>query len=323
MVKDWLAQHQASNSELQHPLPNSSEDKGSRQEFVAIWNPISLTGAPTETRIDYWIFGAEHSHDFVVRDDSQLLAVSVNGKPVSWEKAGSTIHLQLPILPHGLPAFLSFTIAQQSINEDDLPILPKHRDAPAILSTEERLGETMEALESAMEWIPDTIEEGSFAHRWLLDLIKVAMEPNVEVAKQSRSREDVQAVVTRLNELLELAEEKWPHLRWPAFEFLSAEPVPIESNAVDARETWNPISISYWLGSTLLIASVFIFGVLWRDHPEKLFGWLAGIAWVATGFWVLAGALLAACLVTMLDNLMIRRSSPLPRRALKSRITNL
>lgn len=323
MVKDWLAQHQASKSELQHSLSSSSEDKGRRQEFVSIWNPISLNGNPPETRIDYWIFGVEHAHDFVVRDDSQLLAVSVNGQPVSWEKTGSTIHLQLPILPHGLPAFLAFSIVHQSISEDDLPVLPKHRDAPAILPTEERLDATTDALESAMEWIPDSIEEGSFAHKWLLDLIKVAMEPNVEVAKQSRSTEDVQAVVTRLNELLEFAEGKWPHLRWPAFEFLSGEPAPIESTAVDARETWNPVSISYWFGSTLLIASVFLFGVLWRDHPEKLFGWLAGIAWVATGLWVLAGALLAACLVTVLDNLMIRRSSPLPRRAPKSRITNL
>lgn len=323
MVKDWLLQHQASKSELQQSASNSGEDRNRRKEFVAIWNPPSLEGEQHATRVDYWMFGLEHAHEFVVGDDATLLTVSVNGKPVPWEQTGETVRLNLPILPHGLPAFLAFSVAQQSKSEANIPVLPKHRDAPEILSMEERLPNTIDVLESAMEWIPNTIEEGSFAHKWLLDLIKVSMEPNVTIARKSSNADDLKEVANRLNELLQVAEGKWPHLAWPALEFLSTEPYPRESAATDMREPWNPVSLSYWFGSFVLIASIFLMGLLWRDDPEKLFGWLAVIAWVATGLWVLAGSLLVACFLTILDNLLIRKSLPLPKRASKSRITNL
>lgn len=323
MVKDWLSQHQASKSELQQPGLNSSDDRSRRREFVAAWNPTALAGEQRQTKIDYWIFGVEHSHEFELSGDSQLLGVTVNGKVVAWERTGDTVHLHPPILPHGLPALLAFSIAEQEIDEDNLPVLPKHRDAPSFLSADERLSETFDVLESTMDWIPETMQEGSFAHKWLLDLIKVAVEPNLEISKKTRSNEDLQEVATRLDGLLRVAETRWPQLRWQAFEFLAVESNPVQSSESDVEEFENPVLISYWMGSLLLIASVFILGLLWRDDPEKLLGWLSGIAWLATGLWILAGLLLAACLVTVLDNILIRRSSPLPRRSSKSRVTNL
>ncbi|WP_146674952.1 hypothetical protein [Pirellula sp. SH-Sr6A] len=323
MVKDWLAQHQLSKADLQRSTSGTNEERNRPIEFVSVWQSPSQTGGPSLTRVDYWISGTENSRTYVLLPGVKVFDVRVNGELASWEQQDDTITLQIPRLPLGIPAYIAFRVATDGSDRESIPVAPKHREAPELISGDDRLPRTLELLQGSLEWIPSTIEEGSFAHRWLLDVIRAAIEPyGVFETDRSPSIYDASSL-DALEEFLVVLNNRWPQLRWTLLEIIPAIPNDGRSETDRSSLGNESIAMAYWIGSALLIVSIFLLGWIWRSAPDKLLGWLAGITWIATGLWLLAGALLLASLVTLLDNILIRRSSPIPKRASKGRITHL
>ncbi|XZE44426.1 hypothetical protein SH467x_004035 [Pirellulaceae bacterium SH467] len=322
MIKDWLTQHQLSKTDLQRGPSGASDDTNQPLEFVTVWQKPLQVDRPAITRVDYWISGTENSRNFVLLAGVQVIDVQVNGEVVPWEQQDETVTLQLPRLPLGFPAYIAFSVETADLEEGSIPVVPKHREAPELLAGDDRLLRTLELLQASLEWVPSTIEEGSFAHRWILDVIRAVIEPFGELETDRPAGIDA-STLEAVEEFLGGLNSRWPQLRWTRIEVLPALPKFVSSEVNQRSLGDESIAIAYWLGSTILIASILILGWIWQSAPDKLLGFLACVSWVATGLWLLAGALLLASLITLLDNILIRRSSPISKRSSKGRITHL